>query len=164
MLATRLYGLVLVLSLAVLAAGEMLPGSEIRGARTAAVLFLAIASVLFAAISLPGVVSGKRAKRRSGEVELEPDETVEIDPVEGGREMDKLHLTREAAIAFLVQQVGLHCSRCGTPWTPELLGRVGKRILVERGNPAANIGEGWWSRPANAPPCATCHSTDLVPD
>lgn len=164
MLATRVYALVLVLSLAVLAAGVFLPGSEIRGARTAAVAVLALASAVFAAVSLPRVLFGKRQRGRSGDVEIEPDETIEIDPVEGGREVDKLHLTREAAIAFLVRQVGLHCSRCGAPWEPALLGRIGKRILVARDNPSDKIGEGWWSRPANAPPCVTCGSTDLVPD
>lgn len=164
MLATRVYALVLVLLLAALAAGEFLPDSGIRGARTGVVAVLVLASGVFAAVSLPRVLFGKRQRGRSGDVELEPDEVVEIDPVEGGREVDKLHLTREAAIAFLVKQVGLHCSRCGTPWEPALLGRIGKRILVSRGNPADKIGEGWWSRPSNAPPCSKCNSTDLVPD
>lgn len=60
MLATRVYALVLVLSLAFLAAGEVFPRSGIRDARTAVVAFLALASAVFAAVTLPRILFRKR--------------------------------------------------------------------------------------------------------
>lgn len=143
--------------------------ATIRTVRSGAFVVLALGSVLFALVTLPRVLFAKRPPPRAGDVEVEPDEDFEIDPVESAYELGKLQPTRQGAIDMLLNQVSLHCSHCMTLWRPEVLGRIGKRVLVQRTSPGVTatrnvLGEGWWARPANPPPCAKCGGNDLVPD
>jgi hypothetical protein len=110
----------------------------------------------------------KRPPPRAGDVEVEPEEDLEIDPVDAAYELGRLHMTRKEAIDALLDQPPLVCGYCKTRWQPDGLGRIGKRILVQRRPEGATamrnvLGEGWWMRPAEPPPCVRCGARDLLP-
>lgn len=143
--------------------------SRVRSVRTGAFVFLALASVVFALVTAPRVLFRKRVAARAGTVEVEPDETIDIDASDAAYEVGRLHRSRKAALDNLLSQVSLHCASCRWLWRPKLLGRVGRRILVRRMPPGSpvkgdELGEGWWSRPADPPACQKCGDKNLLPD
>ena len=132
-------------------------------------MFLALASLVFALTTAPRLLFRRRLRPRAGAVEIEPDETLHVDPADAVHAVGRLHPSRKESIDHLLSQVSLHCASCGWLWRPTVLGRVGRRILVRRMPPGSSatgdvLGEGWWSRPANPPACAKCGGTDLLPD
>lgn len=143
--------------------------ARVRDIRTGAFVLLALASLVFALTTAPRVLFRKRAAPRSGTVEIEPDETVHVDPVDAVHAVGRLHPSRKVAVDHLLSQVSLHCMDCGWLWRPSVLGRIGRRLLVRRmppGSPVSGdvLGEGWWSRPADPPACERCGGKDLLPD
>lgn len=142
---------------------------RVRQVSTVAFVLLALSSVVFAGFAAPRVLFGKRVASRSGTVEVEPDEIVPIDPEDVVHEVGRLHPSRKAAINELLSQVSLHCASCAWLWKPDVLGRIGRRVVTRRMPEGASIkgeelGEGWWSRPANVPNCPKCGGTELLPD
>jgi len=143
--------------------------TRVRSLRTIAFVVLALSSVVFALVAAPGVLFRKRTAPRAGTVEVEPEETLDIDPSDAAYEVGRLHTSRKAALAHLLSQVSLHCASCRWLWQPKILGRVGHRILTRRMPPGSPVkgdvlGEGWWSRPAEPSACTKCGGKELLPD
>ena len=143
--------------------------ARVREVRTGAFVFLALASVVFALVTAPRVLFRKRAPSRAGTVEVEPDEIIDIDPTDAAYEVGRLHRSRKHALEHLLSQVSLHCASCRWLWRPKVLGRIGRRVLVRRMPPGSpvkgdELGQGWWSRPADPPACAKCGDKNLLPD
>ena len=53
--------------------------TQVRTARTGAFVLLALASAVFALVTAPRILLRRRAPTRKGTVEVEPDETLDID-------------------------------------------------------------------------------------
>ena len=143
---------------------------KIRVAQAGAFAGAALGSVLFFALALPGTLRARGARKRatvSGQVEICADERKTIDEYDLRREELHLYATRELAIANLRSQGRMQCSYCATPVPMPVLGRIGRRVLLKRPPAGAadigvELGTGWFSMPANPPPCPKCGNTNVV--
>lgn len=155
----RLYVAALAFFALVVMLGVLLPRGRPRSWQTAGFAGMAAASAIYAAAALPYVLlfrPGRRAGLRRGTFEVEPDEERRVEGNEAFLQMEQLAPTRQAAFDALLDQPPLACDACGTRCMPEIVGRVGKRILRRSEEPFDVLGEGWWWAPTPPSPCATC--------
>lgn len=133
---------------------------HIRDGQTGFLLLAALVSVAFFLLSLRSTIVLRAAGPLAGTVEIVEDEKVEIDPIELRTQMGRIARTRAEAIEALQLQPALRCGHCGRRVKPEVLGRVGRRHLIERGT-ERRLADGWWWGRLPPGTCASCGSDDL---